>query len=66
MEALKNAIKGFDHVLINDSLLTTISSIEYKKKARIREERNEIAGSIRYFKFSGDYKKFDDCKYETK
>ena len=29
-------------------------------------EREEMGGSIRYIKFSGDYDKFDKCKEKTK
>ena len=32
----------------------------------MKEERYEMAGSIRYIKFSEDYDKFDDWKEKTK
>ena len=34
--------------------------------SRIKEEINEVAGSIRYIKFSGDYGKFNERKENTK
>ena len=34
--------------------------------SRIKEERDEMAGSIRYIKFSGDDYKFDQWKEKTK
>ena len=33
---------------------------------RIKEERYDMSGSIRYIKFSGDYEKIDDRKKKTK
>ena len=32
----------------------------------IKEERYEMAGDIRYIKFSGDYENFDEWKENTK
>ena len=32
----------------------------------IKDERGEMAGSISYIKFSGDYDKFDEWKENTK
>ena len=31
-----------------------------------KEEREEMAGSFRYIKFSGDYDKFDEWKEKNK
>ena len=37
-----------------------------KKTSRIKEERDEISGAIRYIKLSEYYDKFDECKEKTK
>ena len=47
-------------------MLPTRKRRRKKKISSIKEERDEMAGNIRYIKFSGDYYKFDEWKEKTK